>query len=162
MQTGCRQKPAAWCWRTFLTENGTVRAEFSVTRLAKDLFYLVATPRSERHDFDILQKCLPEDGSVTLKNNTLERGCFTVIGPNSRKILQPLIDTEISNGNFPWMTAQVLTVGPASGVRMMRVNYEGELGWELYYPIDSNLELYDAIINFRQKSQPKTDWQPGN
>ncbi len=130
----------------FLTEKGTVRAEFSVTRLSDELFYLVATPRGERHDFDILQKSLPEDGCVALKNVTLERGCLTVIGPNSRKILEPLVEGDISNGAFPWMTSQTLTVGRVSDVRMMRVNYEGELGWELYHPISSNLDLYDAAM----------------
>ena len=131
----------------FLTEKGTVRAEFSVTRLADELFYLVATPRGERHDFDVLQKSLPEGGSVELKNVTLERGCLTVIGPNARKILEPLVDGDISNDAFPWMTAQSHNVGLASDVRMMRVNYEGELGWELYHPISSNLHLYDEIVS---------------
>jgi dimethylglycine dehydrogenase len=128
----------------FLTDKGTVRAEYSVTKLADQMFYLVATPRGERHDFDILQKCLPNEG-VYLRNATDERGCFTVIGPNARKILEPLVDGDISNAAFPWMTAQTHTVGLASDVRMMRVNYEGELGWELYHPIGYNLHLYEAI-----------------
>jgi dimethylglycine dehydrogenase len=38
-----------------------------------------------------------------------------------------------------------VTVGLASDVRMMRINYEGELGWELYHPISYNLHLFDEI-----------------
>lgn len=130
----------------FLTYRGTVRAEFTVTRLGEDLFYLVGTPRGERHDFDILQKSMPDDRSVTLRNVTLERGCLTVVGPNARAVLENLVDADISNEAFPWMTAQSVTVGLASDVRMMRVNYEGELGWELYHPICYNLHLYDEIM----------------
>jgi dimethylglycine dehydrogenase len=129
----------------FLTHRGTVRAEFTVTRLGEDHFYLVGTPRGERHDFDILEKSMPRDGSVSLRNVTLERGCFTVVGPNARSVLENLVDGDLSNEAFRWMTAQSVTVGLASDVRMMRVNYEGELGWELYHPICYNLHLYNEI-----------------
>ena len=129
----------------FLTSKGTVRAEFTVTRLDENLFYLIGTPRGERHDFDILEKALPLDGSVKLFNVTLERGGFTVVGPNSRKVLENLVETDLSNEDFPWMSAKSVTVGLASDVRLMRVNYEGELGWELYHPITYNLHLFEEI-----------------
>lgn len=129
-----------------LTYRGTVRAEFSVTRLGENLFYLVATPRGERHDFDCLQKLLPSDRSVQLRNATMERGCLTVVGPKAREVLQDLVDADISNPAFPWLSAQTVTVGLASDVRMLRVNYEGELGWELYHPIAYNLHLFDEIV----------------
>ncbi len=145
------QKTGGIALAHFLTQKGTVRAEFSVTRLADDLFYLVATPRGERHDFDVLQKAMPTDGSVYLRNATFERGCLTVVGPNSRKLLQELVDGDLSNESFPWLSAQSLTVGLASDVRMMRINYEGELGWELYHPICYNLHLYDEITRVGQQ-----------
>jgi dimethylglycine dehydrogenase len=129
-----------------LTTMGGVRAEFTVTRLDENSFYLVGTPRGERHDFDTLWRALPGDGSVSLRNATLERGCFTVVGPKAREVLAPLVDGDLSNAAFPWMTAQSLTVGLASDVRMLRVNYEGELGWELYHPICYGQHLYDEIL----------------
>ncbi len=129
-----------------LTHFGGVRAEFTVTRLTDDLFYLVATPRGERHDFDCLLKLLPDDGSVRLHNATLERGCFTLVGPKSRDLLQGLVDEDLSNGAFPWLTAQTATVAWASEVHMLRVNYEGELGWELYHPICYQHHLLDTLL----------------
>ncbi len=141
------QKTGSIVLAHMLTKSGGVRAEFTVTRLGENLFYLVSTPRGERHDFDCLQNSLPNDGSVTLKNVTMERGCFTLVGPNSREILQPIVDGDLSNEKFCWMKAQTHSVGFASDVRMMRVNYEGELGWELYHPICYNLHLYEAITN---------------
>ncbi len=64
-----------------LTERGGVRAEFTATRLSETDFYLIGTPRGERHDFDCLNKLAPDDGSVAIRNVTLERGCFTIVGP---------------------------------------------------------------------------------
>ncbi len=64
-----------------LTKSGGVRSEFTVTRLADNMYYLVATPRGEWHDFDVLQKLLLKQGDVGLRNVTYEWGCFTIPGP---------------------------------------------------------------------------------
>ena len=129
-----------------LTEKGTVRSEFTVTRLGEDLYYLVGTPRGERHDFDVLWRALPRDGSVNLRNATDERGCFTVIGPNAREVLQPIADGDLGNEALPWLRARTMAVGFASDVRVLRIDYEGELGYELYHPIGHQLALLDAIL----------------
>ncbi|MBO68891.1 MAG: glycine cleavage system protein T [Acidiferrobacteraceae bacterium] len=129
-----------------LTEKGTVRSEFTVTRLAADLFYLIGTPRGERHDFDTLSKYLPRNGNVHLQNVTLERGGLALVGPNARAILQALVEVDLSTDEFPWLTSQTLTVGLASDVRALRINYEGELGWELYHPIPYNQHIMSELI----------------
>ncbi len=129
-----------------LTNKGGVRSEFTVTRLAEDYFYLIATPRGERHDFDVLQKLLPEDRSISLRNVTLERGCLTIVGPKARDVLQQIAEVDLSNESFPWLTAQSGAIGFASDVRMLRVNYEGELGWELYHPISQQLHLLEELL----------------
>ena len=82
---------------------------------------------------------------MVLRNVTLERGGFALGGPNARTILNNLVDTDLSNTAFPWLTSQSATVGLASDVRMIRINYEGELGWELYHPISYNLHLFEEI-----------------
>ena len=140
------RKPGGIALCHLLTHKGTVRAEFTVTRLAEACFYLVATPRGERHDFDVLQRLLPEGGGVDLRNATDERGAFTVAGPAARDILQPLVEADLSNDAFPWLTARTTSVGFASDVRVLRVNYEGELGWELYHPIASQIHLFEEIL----------------
>ena len=133
-----------------LSKNGGIRCEFTVTRLDTDLFSLIATPGGEAHDFDCLRSLLPDDGSVVLRNATWERGCFTIVGPKSREVLQPLTETDMSNEAFPWLTARTVDLGLASDVRMMRVNYEGELGWECYHPIFYQHHLYDLVMQSGQ------------
>lgn len=134
-----------------LTARGGVQAEYMVARLGEDLFYLISTPRAERWNFDDLSRLLPADGSVSLKNVTNERGCFTVVGPRAREVLQPLTEIDLSNANFPWFSAKTGGVGLASDVRMLRVNYEGELGWELYHPMAYQRQLLDAILKEGEK-----------
>ncbi|MGE0240197.1 MAG: FAD-dependent oxidoreductase [Parvibaculaceae bacterium] len=129
-----------------LTETGGVRAEYMVAGLAQDAFYLISTPRAERWNLDELTKLLPADGSVRLRNVTNERGVFTIVGPKAREVLQQVTEIDLSNAAFPWFSLRSGTVGLASDVRLLRVNYEGELGWELYHPLSYQRHLLDALL----------------
>ncbi|MDZ5454844.1 FAD-dependent oxidoreductase [Labrys sp. ZIDIC5] len=129
-----------------LTRSGGVQAEYVVARLADDMFYLVSTPRAERWNFDDLSRLLPKDGSVQLRNVTNERGCFTIVGPKARDVLQELTEIDLTNEAFAWFSVRSGTVGLASDVRLLRVNYEGELGWELYHPLCYQRHLLEALL----------------
>jgi dimethylglycine dehydrogenase len=130
-----------------LNGRGGVNAEFIVVRLGAQSFYLISSPRAESLSFDHLARLLPEDGSVHLRNTTMERGCLTVVGPKARGILARVTTADLSNEHFPWLTAQTAVVGLASDVRMLRINFEGELGWELYHPIAFQRHLLDRIMD---------------
>lgn len=130
-----------------LTEKGTVQSEYIVARLGGDLFYLISAPRAERYNLDLLSRRLPADGSVALRNVTLERGCFTVVGPKARQLLQPLTERDLSSAAFPWLSASTATVGLAGDVRLLRVGYEGELGWELYHPLCYQRHLLEELLD---------------
>jgi dimethylglycine dehydrogenase len=129
-----------------LTDRGGVQAEYVVARLDEALFYLISTPSAERRNLDDLSKLLPTDGNVQLRNATDDRGCFTIVGPKAREVLQPLTDIDLSNENFPWFGVRSGGVGLASDVRLLRINYEGELGWELYHPLCYQRHLLEALL----------------
>jgi dimethylglycine dehydrogenase len=78
---------------------------------------------------------------------TNERGCFTVVGPKAREVLQSLTEMDLSNEGFPWFAVKSGTVGLASDLRLLRVNYEGELGWELYHPLCYQRHLLEALLS---------------
>lgn len=129
-----------------LTKNGGVQAEYTISRLQDGTFYLISTPRAERWNFDDLSKLLPKDGSVQLRNVTNERGCFTIVGPKAREVLQGLTEIDLSNEAFAWFGVKSGTVGLATDVRLLRINYEGELGWELYHPLCYQRHLLEALL----------------
>jgi dimethylglycine dehydrogenase len=129
-----------------LSHRGGVKCEFTVVRMAQNKFYLISSPRAEALSFDVLTRLLPKNGSVRLRNATLERGCLAVVGPRARDILQMITSVDLSNEHFPWLTAQSGVVDLASDVRMLRINFEGELGWELYSPICYQLPLLEALL----------------
>jgi dimethylglycine dehydrogenase len=130
-----------------LSERGGVKAEFTVVRLDEEHFYLISSPRAETLNFDQLMRLLPEDHGVRIRNATMERGCLTVVGPKARQVLAPISSVDLSNENFPWLTAQTAVVGLTPDVRMLRINFEGELGWELYHPIAFQQHLLESILS---------------
>jgi len=129
-----------------LTKNGGIRSEFTITKLGDQRFYVVSAGAGERYDSDYLRKMLPDDRSVELSNVTTSRGTFVVAGPNAREVLAQLTDAPLDNGSFPWLSGQVIEVGLATDVYALRVNFIGELGWELHFPIEYANGLFDALF----------------
>ena len=128
-----------------LTPQGGIECEMTITRLSPDRFYLNSSIMGQVHDLDWLTQHVLEDETVTIRDMTNELAILAVSGPRSRDIIQPLTETDLSNGAFAWLNAQEIQVAGVSCIAL-RVSYVGELGWELHHPIDSMLTLYDALV----------------
>ena len=128
-----------------LSLNGGVRAEFTIYKRAENSYYLVFAGASERHDWDYLTKLAPNDGSVTLQKITTQMGVLVLAGPKSRDVLQKLTDTDLSNHNFKWLSGKSINVGYAQA-EALRVNFVGELGWELHHPIEMQNYIFDELM----------------
>ncbi len=127
-----------------LSLNGGVRSEFTVYREGEQQFYLVSAGAMERHDFDYLQKNLSKQ-NLSLSKVTTQYGVLVLAGPKARDLLQKVTDCDLSNENFPWLTGQLINVGYAQ-TRALRVNFVGELGWELHHPIEMQNYIYDLLF----------------
>ena len=128
-----------------LTANGGVRAEFTVYRSGPQRFYLVSAGATEKHDHDYLRKAMPADGSVTFERLTTAMGVLVLAGPKSRDILAKLTSADLSTAAFPWLTGQRISVGVAQ-VDALRVNFVGELGWEIHHPIEMQNYIFDRLF----------------
>ncbi|GJL80871.1 MAG: dimethylglycine dehydrogenase [marine bacterium B5-7] len=128
-----------------LSKNGGVRSEFTIYRSGPESFYMVSAGAQERHDFDYLKKLRPLDGSVDLQKVTTQYGVLVIAGPDSRRLLQKLTDSDLSNKAFPWLTGQHISVGWARTLAI-RVNFVGELGFELHHPIETQNYLFDLLM----------------
>jgi dimethylglycine dehydrogenase len=129
-----------------LTKNGGVRSEFTILRDGPESLYLVGAGALEAYDWDYLTRSLPADRSVQLQKVTTQFGVFVVAGPNARKLLAPVVDRlDLGNKAFPWLTGRPATVGMAP-VRLLRVNYVGELGWEIHHPIEYHNHILDVLL----------------
>ena len=97
-------------------------------------------------DRKIFADAMPGDGSAQLHDVTNAYTTFGLWGPRARDVLGAASDgsADISHAGFPFLSTKTLDV---DGVRALasRISYVGELGWEIYVPIEQGLRVWDAL-----------------
>ena len=137
-----------------LTDRGGVMSEFTVLRESEDSFYLVSAGALQRLDHDWLKSHMPKDGTVRFDSLTNAMGVLVLAGPKSRDILQAISRHDLSNQALPWLTGKQIDVGLAPSMAL-RVNFVGELGYELHHPIEYQNHIYDALFKAGEAHQLK-------
>ena len=127
-----------------LNSHGGIHSEFTILKESADSFYLVSAGALQRLDHDYIRHFLPSDGTVKYSHLTDDIGVLVLAGPKSRDILTKLSSADFSNKSFRWLTAKDIEIEGCS-VNAMRVNYVGELGWELHHPIEHQNQIFGAL-----------------
>jgi glycine cleavage system aminomethyltransferase T/glycine/D-amino acid oxidase-like deaminating enzyme len=128
-------------------ERGGIECDLTATRLDPQRYLLVTGTAFGQHDLGWVRKqqeLLPEGDAVSALDVTSAYACIGLWGPRARDILAPLTRADLTNGAFPYLHAQRITVGRVP-VIALRVTYVGELGWELYCPSEYGAALWDEL-----------------
>lgn len=133
----------------WLNEKGGIEADLTITRLTNNVFLVVTAAETEVRDFDWLRRHVPADAHCIVTNVTSALAVISIMGPNSRKLLQPLTPADLSHESFPFAHSREIELGYAI-VRASRITYVGELGWELYVPTEFALGVYDTLAEAGQ------------
>ena len=128
-----------------LNTKGGVHSEFTIMRESEDSFYCVSAGAWQRLDHDWIKKHMPNDRSVSMENLTNSMGVLVVAGPKSRQLFEKISNDDFSNEAFPWLSGKMINVGLAETLAL-RVNFVGELGWELHMPIDLQNTIFDVLM----------------
>lgn len=128
-----------------LNSRGGVHSEVTIQRDAPDSFYLVSAGAWQRLDHDWIGRHIPDDGSVRFDNLTDAMGVLVVAGPRARDLMSRVSDEDFSNAAFPWLTGKEIPVGLAP-TKALRVNFVGELGWELHHGIEYQNHIFDRLM----------------
>ena len=128
-----------------LNTKGGVHSEFTIAKESDESFYLVSAGAFQRLDHDWIKKWMPKDRSVSFENLTNSIGVLVLAGPRSRDLLSKISNADFSNKAFPWLSAQKIDVGLAPSIAM-RMNFVGELGWELHHPIEYQNHIFDRLM----------------
>ncbi len=137
-----------------LTEAGFVFDDGVVGRLAPDRFHVTTTTggaaRVMAHMEDYRQTEFP-DMKVWLTSTTEQWAVLAVQGPRARDILTPLVhDIDLSPAAMPHMSVRDGHMAGAP-IRLFRVSFTGELGFEINMPPDRAPELMQMIWAEGQK-----------
>jgi dimethylglycine dehydrogenase len=128
-----------------LDSNGNFKSDMTVTRDREGEYFCVTASVGKRHDQHWLELNLPEDGSVQMEDLTYNLGCLIIAGPKARDLLAKVAYADVSNDAFASGTSREFFIGRIK-CRVNRLNYVGELGYEIFHPIEAQIPLFETLM----------------
>ena len=130
-----------------LNSKGGIEADFTVTQISNESFLIITGTAFAHHDAGWLKKLRRENDfeEVEIEDVTETLATFGIWGPKSREILQSLTTADLSNESFPFMHSKEIAIDGVK-LRATRITYVGELGWELYIPIESARNIWEKLF----------------
>jgi glycine cleavage system aminomethyltransferase T/glycine/D-amino acid oxidase-like deaminating enzyme len=131
-------------YTSLLNEAGGVKADLTIMRLSDDVFRVVTGGASGRIDRKWLLDHQPADGSVHLDDQTSAWTTLGLWGPRARDVLASVSEGDVSHEGFGFATCRWIDIGTVHTLAS-RISYVGELGWELYVPMEQGARLWDTL-----------------
>ncbi len=131
-------------YTAMLNARGGFESDLTVTRLSEEAYLIVTGSAQGPRDLDWIRRNTPAGARATLTDVT---GAYTVLGlmgPRSRELLARVSDADLDAAAFPFGTSREIAIGRGM-VRATRITYVGELGWELYVPVEQAGLVYDDL-----------------
>jgi 4-methylaminobutanoate oxidase (formaldehyde-forming) len=138
-------EPGVITYTQWLNDLGRIEADLTVTKLADDRYWVVASDTAHGHALTWMRRHVPSDAHVSVSDLTSGYAQINVQGPQSRALLQSVTSMDLSNSVFPYRCAREIDIGFAR-VLCIRITYLGELGYELYIPTEQATHVYDRLI----------------
>ena len=128
-----------------LNSRGGIECDLTVARIAEDHFYIVTGTGFRTHDFAWIADHIKPGLDAKLTDITEAYGTLSVMGPNSRAVIQTVTASDMSNAAFKFGEVKEIVIAGYK-VGALRVTYVGELGWELHMPIAATGDVFDALM----------------
>ena len=127
-----------------LGPGGGFKSDLTIMRLGDESFRIVTGGAHGMADKKLFRDLLPADGSATLDDVTTAWTTIGLWGPRARDILASVTRDDVSGEGFPFGHCRTLEIG-SQLVLASRISYVGDLGWELYVPIEQGGRLWDVL-----------------
>jgi glycine cleavage system aminomethyltransferase T/glycine/D-amino acid oxidase-like deaminating enzyme len=136
--------PGRVVYTPILNAEGGFKSDLTIMRLADRHFRIVTGGMDGPRDFKWFRDNLPEDGSASILDVTSAWTTVGLWGPRARDVLSSITSADVSHEGFPFVRCREIEIGPLN-VLASRISYVGELGWELYVPLEQGAALWDMV-----------------
>lgn len=131
-------------YTALLNEAGGIKADLTVTRLRENRYWILTGAGGGPQDLAWIRQNAPNDGSVTIRDVTVQYTSIGLWGPKARRVLETVTSDDVSNEAFAYFSARALEIDTIPAYAL-RVSYAGELGWEIYCTTEQGLRLWDLL-----------------
>jgi len=131
-----------------LNSDGGIESDLTVVCMDNNYFRIVSSAAVRVRDKHHILKHL--DPKVEFNDVTEDYACLGLFGPKSRDLITEVIGDFFKTKDFPFASGKNMTI---EGVKIwaQRLSYVGELGWELYIPINESKKIYNIIVEIGEK-----------
>lgn len=136
--------PGTVRYAPMLDRHGGIACDLTVARLSPTDYYLVSGTAMATHDIDHIARHIRPAENVSVVDITSGYGVLGLMGPQSRTLLQRLAESDLGRDVFPFGTMQEVMIAGAP-VRVLRISFVGELGYELHVPTEYLLTVFDTL-----------------
>ncbi len=126
-----------------LSPKGKIIGDFTLSRLSEDQFQITASFGAQAYHMRWFEQN-PPDAGVTIRNVSTRRIGFQIAGPRARALLGRVATDDVSNAAFPFMAVREMDIGRCAAI-VQRVSYTGDLGYEIYVPVENQVALYETL-----------------
>ncbi|MFQ5522203.1 MAG: FAD-dependent oxidoreductase [Acidimicrobiia bacterium] len=140
----CDQPVGRSVYTPLLTEQGGFKADLTLMRIAHDRFRVISGGFDGPRDSHWFRRHLPSDGSVTFEDITSNICTVGLWGPKAADVMAKVTSDDVSDEGLPYGWTKEITIGSVP-VRLLRISYVGEFGWEVYTDMDRGLELWETL-----------------
>ncbi len=128
---------------------GGFRADLTIMRLGRDHYRVITGGATGNLDKKWFLDHMPPDGSVQFQELTSALCTLGLWGPRARDILQSVTEDDVTDQGFPFGGTREIVIQNVKALAF-RISYVGELGWELYAPMEHGLRLWDILYEAGQ------------
>lgn len=136
-------EPGRVIYTQMLNAAGGIEADVTFLHLAPGRYMMVTGSGFGIRDMNWLSRQLPAD--VSLREVSNAYATLNLCGPRAREVLSRVTTDDLSNHAFPFLALRHIEIG-AAPVIAARVGYVGELGWELYIPVDYASYVFEHLM----------------
>ena len=128
-----------------LNRRGGIEADVTVTRIDEHAFRIVSGAATRARDLAWIERHRRRMGlAAEVFDTTSSEIVLGLAGPCSRELLRSLTPADLSNDAWRFGASRRIELAAAS-IRMTRMSFTGELGFELYIPVENAPAVYESL-----------------
>jgi len=127
-----------------LSKSGRLVGDFSISKVGPERFFLLSANVMQLIHMRRFWESLPREG-VKLTNLSSKFGGLHICGPKAQELMCRITEQDMDSDHFPFLSVTESRLGTVDNVLVLRISFTGETGYELYLPMEQQLQLYELL-----------------